>query len=1093
MVRMEKKLLTLLLGSVAVGSVILARSDVAYGAPQTTANPATPQSTPQQQSEEEDALVEEIVITGSRIKRAGFDTLQPAVQINADFIDERGFDNVAGAINEIPAFGIPLDPLGGQAAQSIGQNFANAFNLGTQRTLTLLNGRRVVGQNTPGIGSGAEPGLQVDLNIVPTALIDRVETIFTGGAPIYGTDAIAGTINIILKKDFEGFSAEAQYGIDQRGTGSDFRVRGLWGANTGDGRGNVTLAAEYSTQTAIDAVENKVARQQWGFCENPEAGIAPDSAGALQRGLPIVNSSDGIPNLVLCRFSGNVWQVPNSGMPLIGPFASANGDGALRDRDGNPLVFDANGNLVTWQQAGLGTPRSIFFSRDTDGFANPLIIGLDETNSIRSPLDRWIINGTARYEVADGVDLFIEALYARAEAVDRNNQPPWSTNFFAPGAAGAIQININDNPFITDQLRQALIDNGAYDPNLDADGDGVTDPQFFFLTRSNVDIVEGSPNFRDQDVFRYVTGFEGSVDFLGRSWDWDTAFIFGESNATTRQSEINGPRYALALDAVVDTRVDDEGNPVNPETFGKIVCRAQIDPPETFFGDVFAQPPISDIDECIPFNPFGLQNLTPEQRAYLVQQNFQATKIRQLVYEANISGDLVDLPAGPVGVAGGFTHRREQARFNVDRASFIGIDPNTPVQNVRGKFNTTEVYGETLIPIIQDGSDLEVPGITKFQAEGALRFVDNSRSGNDVTWTAGGRLQLDLPVVGKAFEFRGNFTQAIRAPAVQELFLPRSQIFTFATDPCDRRFINAGPNPAIRRRNCEAQVAMLKAQGVLPKDFNLDDFVSLIVNRSDRGFTGGNPDLRNERSKSWTVGVVFTPEFLPGFTMSVDWTDIRLRDEIVSLSATQILNACFDSPDFPNEACTRFRRDEEFQIRDPETGFLNAAVRNFAGLVANVEYKFEASDIVSSLPGTINIFGSFFHVARHDRQVTGQDLDLIAGELGSERLRFQLNLRYSLDRFTFLWQTQHFGSFFIFGRQAPDEIAPEDQKRTPAARIHNLTLRYQLTENIYVRTVVNNVFDKVDDPLRAAARGGNNLNFRDVIGRRFLFAVGVDF
>ncbi len=1028
-------------------------------------------------AEDEDVVIEEIQITGSRIKRAGFDTLQPAVQINSDFIDERGFDNVAGVLNEIPAFGLPVSNAGGQASQSVGQNFANVFGLGTQRTLVLINGRRTVGQNTPGIGSGAAPGLQVDLNIIPTALIDRVETIFTGGAPIYGTDAIAGTVNIILKRDFEGFSAEAQYGIDQRGTGSDFRVRGLWGANTADGRGNVTLAAEYSTQSAIDARENDIARQQWGLCENPDAGL-----GGI--GSPIVDPDDGLPDRVLCKFSGNVWQVPNSGMPLdpnfIG-FALPNGLGALHDADGNPLVFDANGNLITWEQAGLGTPRSIFFSRDTDGFANPLIIGLDETNSIRSPLDRWIINGTARYRVTDSTSVFLEALYARSEAVDRNNQPPWGTNFFAPGAQGAVTININDNPYITEQLRQILILNGAYDPTKDDDGDGVIDPQFFQVTRSNIDIVGNEPNFRDQDVYRFVTGFEGDLEFLGRNWSWDTAFTFGETNATTRQTGINGPRYALALDAVVD-----------PAT-GEIVCRAKLDPPESVFGDVFDTPEISDIEECVPFNPFGLQNLTPEQRAYLVQQDFQATKIRELVYEANISGEILDLPAGPVGLAGGFTHRREQARFDVDRASFIGIDPGSPTQNVHGKFNTTELYGETLIPILEKGSGLELPGIASFQAEGALRFVDNSRSGNDVTWTAGGRLRLDLPYVGESLQFRGNFTRAIRAPAVQELFLPRSQIFTFASDPCDPRFLQAGPNPDLRRKNCQAQVDALKAAGKLPADFTLDNFVSLIVNRSDRGFTGGNPNLKNEKSKSWTVGAIFTPEFLPGFTLSVDWTDIRLTNEIATLTATQILAACFDSPDFPNvDACNRFERDEEFQIRNPETGFLNAAVRNFAGLIANVEYKFEASDIVSAMPGSFTIFGSFFHVARHDREVAGGDLNILAGELGNERFRYQLNLRYTLDRFSFLWQVRHFGSFMRDRQAAPEAFAP-DEAKIPSARIYNLTLGYQITDNIHVRTVVNNVFDKRDGPLRASARGGNSLLYRDVIGRRFLFALGVDF
>lgn len=999
------------------------------------------------------------------------------MQIDAQFIDDRGFFNVADALNEVPAFGIPVNNQGGQAGQSVGQNFVNAFGLGTQRTLTLINGRRTVGQNTPGIGSQADPGLQVDLNIIPTALIERVETVFVGGAPVYGTDAIAGTVNIILKDDFEGFSADTQYGISQRGDGQNFRVRGLWGGNFSSGRGNVTLAAEYSTVRKLDARDNDIAAQQWGFCENPDAGFN-------SRGFPIVNPNDGIPDLVLCNDSGNVWQVPNSGMPLIGAFAgSTTGAGVLKDAQGNPLVFDANGNLITWAQANLGTPRSIFFSRGADGFNNPLVVGLDETNSIISPLDRWLLNGTAHYQLTDNTRIFLEALYARSESADRNNQPPWSTAFFAPGAQGSLRININDNPFISQQLRDLLILNNAFNPTLDADGDGIVDDQFFSVTRSNLDIVEGSPNFRDQDVYRFVTGFKGDLNFAGRDWQWDTAFIFGETNATTRQSGINGPRYALALDAVTD-----------PDT-GEVVCRAQVEGVSTPFDNVFSPPDLSDVDECIPFNPLGIQSLTPEQKAYLVQQDFQSTKIRQLVYEANINGSLFDLPAGPVAVATGFTHRREQARFLVDRASFIGIDPGSPTQNVSGKFNTTELYAETLIPIIEDGKGLpfDVPFIESFQAEGALRFVDNSRSGNDITWTAGGRLRLDLPVIEDSLQFRGNFTRAIRAPSVQELFLPRSQIFTFANDPCDPRFLTSGPNPAVRRANCEAQVTQLKAAGVIPQNFNLDNFVSLIVNRSDRGFTGGNSDLRNESSNAWTLGAVFTPNFLPGLSMTVDWTSIHLNDEIVTLSATQILNACFDSTNFPNvDACTRFERDEEFQIRNPETGFLNAARRNFAGLVVNIDYEFEASNLISTMPGSVKLFGNFMHVAKHEREVAGGDLDILAGERFNERLRFQMNMRYQLDRFMFLWQTRYIGGS-VFDKQESEERRPADQKKVSSIMFHNATVSYRLTDNFGARMVVNNILDKRDDPLRAAGRGGNSLNYTDIVGRRFLFALTADF
>jgi len=1083
------------------------------------------------QQQADDAIaeleVEEIVVTGSRIARAGFDTLQPAVNLQSEFIDQRGFANIADALNEVPAFGIPVDNAGGQSSQNLGQNFANVFGLGSQRTLTLINGRRTVGQNTPtSVGTGAGGGLQVDLNIIPTALIDRVETVFIGGAPIYGTDAVAGTINIILKEDFQGFSADAQYGIDQRGDAENFRVRGLWGANTADGRGNVTIAAEFATVRKVDARDNEIARQQFGFCETEV--VAPDLAGQF--------------TLAPCSDSANVWQVPNSGAPLLGNFVSQvpnedgnpvnlggtsistalNGTtgGNLRNAAGDTLMFDADGNLITTAEAGIGTPRTIFFSQGANGFDNPLVIGLDETNTLISPLDRWIMNGTANYKLTDNTRVFFEGLYARSESTDTNNQPPWATAFFRGQAQGELTIDIDDNPFVTDQLRNTLNANwdrldaieqeriaewNANNPDDQLTFQGV-DRSTFKVTRSGIDLVQGAPNFRDQDVFRFVTGFDGDLDFLGNTWSWDLAFNFGETNAVTRQSELNRIRHALALDAVIDDRLvedpdaDNFGEPVNPDTFGQAVCRSQLEGIPNQFEDVFpesANPTQRDIDGCFALNPFGLNDLTEEQRNYLVQQNFQSTKIRQLTYEGNIAGELMQLPAGPVSLAGGFLHRREQGRFVNDAASQTGaINMDAPLVDSRGKFNTTELYGETLVPIIEQGEGLpfEVPFIDSFQLEGALRFVDNSRAGNDVTWTAGGRLRPNLPFLETDMTIRGNFTQSIRAPSIPELFQPEAVVNTFASDPCDPRFIDGGPDPALRRANCQQQVDALKAAGTLPQSFSLNNFVSLIVNRSDLATQGGNPDLENEKADSWTVGAVYAPHYLPGFEISVDWTRIQLNDAITTLTATQLLNACFDSPDFPdNQACNAFNRDAEFQVRNPALNFLNAAVRDFAGLVANISYSFAAEDLPflpDNAPGNFQLFGNFFHVAKHEQRVAGGDLDILAGERFNERLQFQLNLRYDYDRFGMLWQTRHIGSHII-DRQASPTLRSVD--KISATRFHNLTLSYQITDNIGIQAVVNNILDNRDDPLRAANTGGNNLNFTDVIGRRFLFQINTNF
>ena len=185
------------------------------------------------ENEADDEYIEEIIITGSRIPRAGFDTLMPAIVLDSEFIQERGFTDIASALNEIPAFGVPGNSTQGtQDSFSVGQNFVNFFGLGSQRTLTLVNGRRFVSSNSPSLFVGANAGLQVDLNVIPTSLIDRVETIAVGGAPIYGADAIAGTVNVIMKTDYEGFDVKTSYGASAEGDLEETEFAFTWSANS---------------------------------------------------------------------------------------------------------------------------------------------------------------------------------------------------------------------------------------------------------------------------------------------------------------------------------------------------------------------------------------------------------------------------------------------------------------------------------------------------------------------------------------------------------------------------------------------------------------------------------------------------------------------------------------------------------------------------------------------------------------------------------------------------------------------------------------------------------------------------------------------
>lgn len=1062
-------------------------------------NPAYAQDTA---ADDEDFEVEEVVVTGSRIKRTGFDTTNPATVVNSEFLELRGFNNVAQALNELPSFGIPgASNNGGQNGNNVGQNFVNAFGLGSQRTLTLINGRRSVSQSavtTSGIGV-AGSGLQVDLNIIPTALIDRIETIYTGGAPIYGSDAIAGTVNVILKDDFEGFDVDAEYGISGENDAENYRFRTLVGGNFADGRGNVVVSMEYAKQDGLATTQRPFLALGAGFVNNP-ADTSP---------------SDGITDQLFTRDTVGVFQVLEAGAPIVGinsfsgnpitshqlgrPFQVVGGevlpgdinDGLLysggRDADGRgigvPLIFGLNGGLVDAANANIGTrstsasgSSSIFFSQGSNAAFNPYVLSTNEANTLVAPLERYTFTQLSHYDLTDNIRWFSEALYSRTESNDFISQPSWSTTFFGPGAGGLLQVNIRDNPFVTDEMRDILTLNEAFDPDN-------PDDQFLNISRSNTDIQQGNENRRAQDTFRLVTGLEGDFEAFGRTWSWDFAYIYGESNSTRQQATLNGNRYALAIDAVVD-----------PAT-GRAACRSTVEGGGAQEGGFATPATSSDVTNCVPINIMGYNQFGQDVRDYLIQTRFLSTELQQTVIEGSIAGELFDLPAGPFSIAIGATHRRERGRFDVDQATQIGIDPTTPVVNVGGGFETDEIYVEGVIPVVANNEGLgDAIGsfINSFEINGAVRLVDNSAAGSDYTWTLGGRLNLELPGIGDAFTFRGAYTEAIRSPSIVELFSPQAQGNFFANDPCENRFIDGGNNPAVRRANCEAQFAQFQAAGNINDGVALDSYVSIITNASQPGLTGGNPNLINEKSSSYTLGFVFEPDFVPGFTLSADYTNIELTDAIVSLTATQLANACYDSASFPSEpSCANFTRQAgTFQFTQPVTGQVNAANRQLEAIIFDASYTFDLADVVDSFDGTMNFSSNYFLLLHHDQQVGSGDLDTFDRENGNLRHRWQVNATYQLDRFSALLQWRH-ESGGLFSNEDSDEF--REFSRFKDFNTYNATLRYQITDSLAARLIVLNVFDNLGNETRLAAAAGNQLNFSDTVGRRFIFGINASF
>jgi outer membrane receptor protein involved in Fe transport len=326
----------------------------------------------------------EVIVTGSRIARAQNDTLQPTVVITSATFEARGYTNVSQALDEMPQFGVPpTSQQNQQSAFSVGQSFVDLFSLGSQRTLTLVDGRRFVSSNTASLFGAASPGSQVDFNVIPVQLIDHIETVTVGGAPQYGSDAIAGTVNVILKHDYQGLDLDAESGISNEGDAFNFRVSALGGINFAGGRGNETAVVEYSKSTGIRGTARPVYANQPGF-------EAPATPGPYQEVLtpdPVVNqlSTSGVPYL------DNFFYTPGVPDNLIG----------ITNAAGQPLAFSSGSSTLSPYNLGNETGNPIFYSGGQG-------INLVDFSNLQAYTERLNADTLGHFDWTDNVQAFWE-------------------------------------------------------------------------------------------------------------------------------------------------------------------------------------------------------------------------------------------------------------------------------------------------------------------------------------------------------------------------------------------------------------------------------------------------------------------------------------------------------------------------------------------------------------------------------------------------------------------------------------------------------------------------------------------------------------
>jgi outer membrane receptor protein involved in Fe transport len=950
--------------------------------------------------------VEEFVVTGTRLRLQDFVSPNPVSTVTSDAIERSGITNVTDLMKDYPALVGSSDSQTFSDAglrSNVGLNLLNLRNLGVDRTLVLVDGRRHVA-GTPGSAA-------VDTNSIPVGLIERVEVLTGGASAIYGADGVSGVVNFITKRDFEGLDMRAQYGWSDGGGGENTFLSAVAGRNFMDGRLNITGALEYSNTEPLDPQDRSFSRlgQREILVDNPafedqaDPNFDPGPWGTTDR--VFARDVRYIDSAVGGGVYTNVNAATRSGISFYG--------------DGSPWRDGINAGGFS-MIGGSGSPLDLFQTELTPG------------------IERWTAYGAGTFEYAPNHRVFGELKYVNAKT-SFTSQPTFDYGIFISP----------DNPYIPASVLADAQSPGGLATQEGAELFELPEPGLL-LARDNFDLGRIRRDI-ERETFRAVIGLEG--DF-SPTVSYNFSYVYGQTKEDNRElNNRNNERWFAAIDAV--------RNPAN----GQIVCRSDLDPSAIPYGDLSGRPtdPASWGETfapgpgsgCVPVNLFGENTVSDAARAWINGTARSRAKIEQHVVSAFISGDssqAFELPAGPVSFVLGAEYRKEISNATPSdeelRGAELGYDLTWLGQGTitDGEFDVAELYGELGIPLLRDMRFAKSVNLNL-----AYRFSDYSTSGATDTWSIGGQWRVNDDLM-----FRATRARAVRAPNIGELFLPQTQTFEILTDPCESDNVQAGTE--FRVANCTAALGF----NPLEQDFNNTTSASV------EGVIGGNPDLNPEKGDTETYGVVFTPTFAPGLSISLDYYKIRLRDAINFFEANTIIESCYDLAQ-PNEFCGLFTRSPSDQFIDSFQEFaINVSQYETAGFDLSIQYNLDPTRF-----GVERDIGTFQFSLLANKletlefiEIEGADVSSEVGYVGAPKWQANLDVTWQwknlLVNYGFNWfdETKRFTD----ERRASNPTYVEDRYWTYKARAtHDIQAQYDLMDRYSLYGGINNFTDQRPD------------------------------
>lgn len=753
------------------GALLLAAlvSTAAVAAPQTTpvaddspiaVKPVRSESSQESLKVQENATeLDTVEVTGSRIRRVDTEKFQPIVSIGREDIERSGITSLGDALSRLSIAGSALNTNVNNGGS--GSVFVDLRSLGPQRTLVLVNGRRWV--NDAGGFTGS-----VDFSTIPMSIVERIEVLKDGAAAIYGSDAIAGVINVITRKDYSGVGVSTQYGKFGDGDG-EIQSHSITAGSIG-GKTSAVIDLSYTQAKPVMAGDRDIS-------STPVFGVPGGDA-----------------------------RVGSSTNPYGRYFFENDGEGGPAQ---DLTVLHPGDTQDPAAPAGFRA-----FNGRQDGF------NFAPTNYLVTPSERTGFFGNLRHEL----EILDMPVTASIEALYQNRK---SAQLLAPTplVLGAIfgDTTVVDptNPFYQ---ASGLNGNQAYG-----------DDDFEGLSRR---LIEASGRLYRQDVqtYHFGAGFSGDFEVFDRNVRWDINNIFNQSvnnQITTGQVNLNRVQQAL-------------GPAAN--------CTGTEQP-----------------DPCVALNLFGPPgSITPEMLNYILVT--EQSRLEQDVhgYSANIGSDLVQLPAGPLGFALGFETRRESGQDTPDALVSSGATSGNARKPTQGSYKLKEYYGELSVPLLAN-----VPFANSLTLSLASRYSEYDIQGGlkkDVTKSKAGleyRPMDDLLV-------RVSFAEGFRAPSITELFGGRGDSFPQLTDPCN--------NDTYADLTAEQQ-ANCTASGVPAGGYTQ-------ANAQIKTIVGGEPNLQPEESESFIWGLVYSPSYINGLTVNLDFYDYDLDDAITAVDPQAVLDGC---------------------------------------------------------------------------------------------------------------------------------------------------------------------------------------------------------